>query len=202
MNIWFLLWLFLALFIVGLFGWSFLILQRQKRAWAEFAKKNNLQLNEGKLFASSSVTGNFKSFPFYLYSEEQAINQSGNRRFRTIIQFELPAPMPAPGVVASAEAGNFARALNLKETYVPEYDFWNKSIVLITDNTEALRPYLTEERCKSFNSLMTIKAIACILIFDDKNTFLRFETAETFDDVGKLDRFVQKAVEQAKVLSL
>lgn len=202
MNIWFLIWLFLALFILGLFGWSFHILLRQKRAWAEFAKKNGLILNPGKTFSSSSVTGNLKSFPFYLYSEEQTINQSGTRRFRTIIQFELPGPMPAPGVVASAEAGNFARALSLKENFIPEFEFWNKTIVLMTDDPEALRSYLTEERCKSLNALMTIKAIATILIFDNKNVYLRFETADAFDDATKLDRFISKAVEHAKILSI
>lgn len=130
------------------------------------------------------------------------INQAGTRRFRTIIQLELPAPMPTPGVVASAEAGNFARALTLKETYVPEFEFWNKGIVLMTDDVEAIKIYLTEERCKSLTALMTIKAIACILIFNDKNTYLRFETADAFDDAGRLERFVQKTLEHAKILSL
>lgn len=110
--------------------------------------------------------------------------------------------MPAQGVVASAEAGNFARALSLTQSYVPEFDFWNKNIVIMTDNVDAVKSYFTEERCKSLNALMTIKSIACILIFDDKNVYLRFETAEAFDDATKLDRFAQKAVDHAKILSL
>ncbi len=202
MNIWFLLWVFLAIFILGLFGWSFHILLRQKRAWAQFAEKNNLAVTPGKMFSSSAITGNLKGFPFYLYSEEQTINQAGSRRFRTIIQFELPGPMPTQGVIASADAGNFARALGLKEDYTPAYDFWNKEIVVITDDQNILAQYMTEERCKSLNSLMTIKSIAAILIFDSANVYLRFETAEAFDDYKKLDRFVSKAVEHAKILSL
>ena len=202
MNIWFLLWVFLAIFILGLFAWSFHILLRQKRAWAQFAEKNNLSVTPGKLFASSSVTGVLKGFPFFLYSEEQTINQAGSKRFRTIMQFELPGPMSTPGIVASADAGNFARALSLKESYTPEFDFWNKNIVVMTDDTQLLGPYLTEERCKSLNSMMSIKTIAAILIFDAEHVYLRFETPEAFDDFKKLDRFATKAAEHAKILSL
>lgn len=202
MNIWFLLWVFLAIFIIGLFGWSLHILMRQKRAWAQFAEKNNLTAIAAGFFSSSNVSGTLKGFPFYLYSEEQTINQSGSKRFRTIVQFELPGPMVTPGIIASAEAGNFARGLNLKESYTPEFDFWNKGIVVLADDAEKLKAYMTEDRCKSLNALLTIKTIATILIFDDKNVYLRFETADAFDDFKKLDRFVAKAVEQVKILSM
>lgn len=201
MNIWFLLWVFLAVFIIGLFGWSFHILLRQKRVWTQFARANNLAINRKSLFASVSVTGMLKGIPFYLYSEEQIVNQNGGRRFRTIIQMELPGPMPAPGIVASADAANFARGLNLRQSYVPPYEFWNKNIVLMSDNVEALKAYLTEERCKSLNAVMTIKSIAAIFIFDDANVYLRFETADPFDNLDKLQRFVDKASGHAKILT-
>lgn len=110
--------------------------------------------------------------------------------------------MPTPGVVASFEAGNFARALSLKESYTPEFDFWNNKIVVMADDVEVLKSYMTEERCKSLNALMTIKSIATILIFDNTDVYLRFETADAFDDFKKLDRFVMKAAEHAKILSL
>lgn len=189
------------MFLLGLFAWSLHILMRQKQAWSEFAKKNNLSVNRGKFFASVSVVGMLRSIPFYLFSEEQVANLNGGRRFRTIIQFEL-SKMPVPGIVASIDAANFANSLSLKERYQPEFDFWNKEIIILTDNVEALRPYFTEERCRSLNSLMTIRSIAGILIFDDTNTYLRFETPDPFDDMQKLDRFVSKAVEHAKILSV
>lgn len=110
--------------------------------------------------------------------------------------------MPAPGIIASPDAENFAKALGLKESYQPEYDFWNKRIIIFTDNAESLKPYFTEERCRSLNSLMTIRSIACILIFDETNTYLRFETPDPFDDMKKLDRFVSKAAEHIKILSV
>lgn len=202
MNIWFLLWVFLAIFMFGLFGWSFHILLRQKRAWGQFAKKHNLTVTQGRLFSSSSVAGYFKAFPLYIYSEEQAINQTGTRRFRTIIQMDLPAPMAAPGVIASADGANFVNSLGLKDTVVPEVSSWNKSILFKTDHPEQLKFYITEERAKSLNALMSIKTIACILIFDEKNTYLRFETPDAFDNADKLERFINKAAEHAKVLSI
>ena len=202
LNIWFLLWVFLTIFILGFFGWSFFILLRQKKAWAEFAQKNKLSLIKTKLFASNAATGTMAGFPFYLYSEEQTVGQTGTRRYRTIVQFELKAPMPAQGIVSSAESATFAKSLSLKEAYEPTFGFWNKDIIVLTDNKEALASYMTEERCKSFVALMTIKSIACILIFDPQNTYLRFETPDAFDDAKKLDRFVSKAAEHAKILSI
>lgn len=186
----------------GLFGWSFHILLRQKQAWAQFARKHDLTLTPGRLFSSSSVAGYFKSYPLYIYSEEQAVNQTGTRRFRTIIQMDLPAPMPAPGIIASHDGANFVNSLGLKESVTPDVSSWNKNIIFKTDNPEALKSYVTEERAKSLNALMSIKTIACILIFDENNTYLRFETPDAFDNADKLDRFVTKAAEHAKVLSI
>ncbi len=187
---------------MGLFLWSFHILLRQKRAWIAFAQKNGLAFDRRRLFLSAAVSGVMKGVPVTLYSEEQVVNQNGTRRYRTILHIELPPGMKTPGIVASPEAGNFARAQGLKEPYVPEYDFWNKNIVVLSNDAEIMKAYLTEERCRALNPMMSIKTIACILIFDAENTFLRFETPDAFDDENKLDRFVSKAVENAKILSI
>ncbi len=201
MNIWFLLWVFLAVFILGIFLWSLAILLRQKTAWTAFARKHGLTVQQGRFFSSPRVSGFYKEYPVTLYSEEQIVNQSASRRFRTILQLELNGIMPAPGVIASQEAANFARSLSLKESYLPEVEGWNKNIVVMTDNAEALKTYFTPERVKSLNAIMSIRSIPCILIFDDSDTFLRFETPDPFDDITKLERFSQKVMDQAKILS-
>ena len=43
MNIWFVLWLLLSAALLYFTGWTFLILQKQKRAWRVFATKYKLR---------------------------------------------------------------------------------------------------------------------------------------------------------------
>jgi hypothetical protein len=42
--VWIFLWFIASAFIMGVFGWSLVILQQQKRAWSIFAKKHNLSV--------------------------------------------------------------------------------------------------------------------------------------------------------------
>lgn len=203
MNIWFLLWVFLAVFICGVFLWSMQILFQQKRAWADFAKKNSLNIQQIALLKSPIVRGRYKDFETIVYSEEQATADQRGRRFRTIIQLDLGSPMPVEGVVTSADAAAFAHSLaDLTQTLVPDAPGWDNSIIVKTSDLGVLRPYLTPERCRSLVALMTIKSISCIFIFDRKASYLRFETPDPFHEMGKLDRMCSKIAEHAKVLKI
>lgn len=201
MNIWVVLWVFLTVFIVGIFLWSLQILLRQKRAWIGFAARHKLGVAQTAFFASPRVKGEVKGFPFSLYSEQQVTNANGSTRFRTIIQFELSKDFPAQGIIASAEAREFAKALNVKEEYTPDYAEWNKEITVFTMDGEALKPYFTPERCRSLNAVMTIKGFACILIFDGSVSYLRFETPDPLDHLDKLEKLVMKLADHVKILN-
>jgi hypothetical protein len=199
-NIWFLLWVFLAIFILGLFFWSMQILLRQKKAWGAVASKHNMAFDKGNLTSSPSMRGSLKSFPLVVFSEEQTVNANGAKRFRTIIQFELPVRLGTAGVVASPDARNFANSLVLKETINSSDVKVNESVTIRGDDAELVKNYITEDRAKSLNAVMMINGIACIYIFDNNVTFLRFETPDAFDDEARLERFLLKAVDHVKVL--
>ena len=200
-NIWFLLWVFLAIFIFGLFFWSMQILFRQKRAWGAVAAKHNMAFDKGTLTSSPSMRGTLKSIPLVVFSEEQTVNSNGAKRYRTIIQFELSARVGSAGVVASTDARNFANSLLLKETIPSEDVQVQPSIIVRADDVSVVKNYITEERAKSLNTVMTINGIACIYIFDENATFLRFETPDAFDNEARLERFLLKAVDHVKVLN-
>lgn len=197
------LWVFVAFFIFGIFFWSASILFQQKRAWALFAKRAGLQYLKGALFKSAVVRGGYQGFPLTIFSEEQGSTDKRNRRFRTIIQFELPVGMPVEGIVTSPEGHAFANGLlDLTETVIPDVPGWDTSILIKTKSAETLKTYLTPERYKSLQTLQTIKSLNCIFIFDLSASFLRFESADPFSDADKLDRLCAKIAEHAKVLSV
>ena len=61
MNIWLMLWVFVATFILGTTLWSFVILLKQKRAWESLAKKQNLEFVSVALLKSPMLRGFFNS---------------------------------------------------------------------------------------------------------------------------------------------
>ena len=71
-----------------------------------------------------------------------------------------------------------------------------------TRSVSILEPYLTKERLQILQSLMTLKSIHGIFIFDKSATFLRMEMADAMTDPEKLERFCSKLAEQAAVLAI
>ncbi len=152
---------------------------------------------------SPLVKGVFKGFPLTVYSEEQPTPDQRSQRFRTVIQFELPGGMPVEGVVASPENHIFASNLiDLVEKYTPADPDFPGTILIRTRSVPLLEPYLTKERMQVLQSLMTIKSIHGLFLFDMSVTFLRMEMADAMIDPDKLERFCTKLADQCTVLSL
>jgi hypothetical protein len=199
-NIWFLVWAFLAIFIFGIFFWDVQILLRQKKAWTDFAKKHGLNVVQPKFFASPGLRGFIRGYDVSVFSELQTVNEAGTRRYRTIIQIELPSKFQTSGVIASAQARAFALSMNLPQEIKIEQAGWNQSVYLATENKELFEPFLTQERLKSFHALTSIKGVACVFIFDTNVCFLRFETPDAIEDAKKLDKLIQKILDHVVVI--
>jgi hypothetical protein len=176
---------------MGIFAWSLVILLRQKNAWRAFATKNNLEIGQSKYLSSPLINGLYKGNPFILYSEEQQTGDIKGKRYRTIIQFLLP-PMACYGIVASPEATSFAATLNMKEGISLPAETFNPASVVFCNDKEKLLPYFTADRVKALNALMNIPNFAIVFIFDEKEAFLRFETADPLDNAERLDKLVAK----------
>lgn len=200
MQFWFLIWVFLAIFIFGIFFWSMNILLRQRRVWSAVAKKFNMKLEMGGLMSSPAARGVIQGFDVTLYSEEQPTIDGRAKQFRSVIQIDLGKVMPTGGAVVSPDLKPFAAGLNLPETYLPNIEGWNKAIVIVVQNSAAIQPYFTVDRCKSLNALMSMKFYNAILIFDVNNTILRVETADPLHEEGKLEKLILKMLDQAKIL--
>jgi hypothetical protein len=201
LNIWFLVWVFFTVFILGMFVWSLRILFQQRLAWKALAARHKLDYAPGRMLQPPVLYGTYKGIVLKVFSEQQATADNRGARFRTVIQATLPAGIQTEGVITSADNKAFADSLNLEKTLQPDFAGWDSGIVVRTSDPEALKPYLTPDRCRSLNAVMTIKNVPCILIFDPTTMYLRFETSDPLHDTERLERMLGKVAEAAKILS-
>ncbi len=203
MNIWFMIWVFVAVFILGTSLWSYYILLKQKRAWESFSKKHNFQYLSSAVLKSPYLRGMFHDFEVVVFSDNQLAGTERQRNIRTTFQFTLKAPMPTEGAIGSPVFSNFINGLSLPDKYEPaDFTGWNKDIVIRVKSVEPIRAYFTKERLSAFNALMVIKNNPAILLFSETETVLRIESTDPFDDAEKLERFLIKVSDAAKIISI
>lgn len=201
MNIWFAIWVFLAVFLLGISIWSLQILLRQRRAWMEFARRNNLQCILRGFTKSPVLKGAFRSYVITVFSSDQTTEDSmRGGKFRTIIQFDMKPGMPVEGVIASPGARNFALGMGIPKDVTPDLPDWNKSILIRVQDEALIKPYLTRERLQVLNGLMSIKNTNTLFIFNEDETYFRFETADALDDVTRMEKQLGKIIDAAKVI--
>lgn len=201
MNIWFMLWVFFSVFVLGIFFWTMLILMRQKSAWQDFAKRNSLQFVRKGIMDSAVVYGQYKGFSLSVFSEAQSDDSGRGRRFRTIVQFDLPAGMPTEGVAGSPALELFVKNLPLAEFFVPQGE-WEKRSLIKTMNAKALGDYFNADRVRVLNGLMSVPGLTTLFVFNERETLLRVETGDPMSDSKKLERLASKVADVVRVLAL
>ncbi len=203
MNIWFVVWIFIATFILGTACWSYLILARQKKAWEDVSKKSNLSYSSAAILKSPFLTGLYNSIRIDIFSDKPISGKFREGGTRTVFQFTLKAPMPCEGAIASMPFKNFIDTLNLPESFVGEgQDTLSKEIYNRVKSSESIKPYFTRERITALNALLSIKGKPALLLFSGTETVLRLESADPFDDAARLEKFLAKATEAIKIISV
>lgn len=202
LNIWIMIWVFLSVFILGTSLWSYQILFRQKKVWAQFAKRHNMEYIAGPLLKNPTVRGVFRDYYISLFSQEQIADEGRSKALRTIIQFDMRPGMPVEGIIASPGLRNFALSLGLPEDVVPDFPGWNKGILIRTQSKELLTPYLTQERLQTLHAMMGIKNSNLVFIFNEGESLIRFEFADPLDEIGRMERLIGKIIDASKILDI
>lgn len=203
MNIWFVLWVFVATFILATSFWSYAILLKQKRAWEAVSKKHDLRYLSATILKSPSLSGVFNGIGIDVFSDQPISGKFREGGARTIFQFTLKAPLPTQGAIGSMAFKNFIDGLTVMEKFVGEKEtafvpeVYNK-----VRSKELITPYLTRERVAALNALLNIKNSPAVLIFSPDETLIRIESADPFDDSARLEKFLTKATEAAKIISI
>jgi len=203
LNIWFLLWIFVACFILGTSFWSLSILARQKKSWEIVSKNNHLQYSSAAVFKSPVIRGNFNSVPIEIFSDVQISGGARDKSQRTIIQMTLKGPMLCEGAIASMPFKHFIDGLQLPDTLSDDASLGIiKEIYIRLQNREVIKPYFTKERVQALNALLNIKNMPALIIFGSRDTVLRIESADPFDNPERFQKFLTKATEAAKIISI
>lgn len=203
MNIWFMVWVFVAVVIMGTFFWSVRILLRQKMAWKAFAKSHNLTFDQRGITMSAVVSGDMRGVPLTISSDPQVDEDYRGRRFMTTIQLDMHFAMPTDGVIGSPGLRRFVNSLALPEEFVPSKNSgWNDKAMIKAQEAEKLDAYFTRERTQAINSLMLIKGVNVLIVFNAREMLLRFETPDPMDDAERLSRLVNKIIDVSEVLKV
>jgi len=196
-------WVFIATFILGTSVWSYIILARQKKSWETVSKKSNLSYSSAAILKSPYLMGVFNGIRVDIFSDKPISGKYREGGTRTIFQFTLKAPMLCEGAIASMPFKNFIDKLVLPETFVGEgQDVLSKEIYNRVKSAEVIKPYFTRERIAALNAILSIKSMPALLLFSGTETILRIESADPFDDAARLEKFLTKSTEAAKIISV
>ncbi len=110
--------------------------------------------------------------------------------------------MPTEGAIGSISFKSFIDGLGLTDSYVAEEGGLQKDVYNRLLKKEDLHSYVTPERITALNAIMTIKNNPALLIFSKDDTVLRIESSDPFADADRLERFLNKASDAAKIISL
>jgi hypothetical protein len=195
-------WVFVAVFILGTSLWSLYILIKQKRVWEAFSKKHEMEFIPAAILKSPMLRGAFNGVKVMVYSDQQIGGNERQKKIRTVFEFTLTAPMPTEGAIASPVFRNFINGLSLPEKFAPDSPEWNKDYIVNVNKAEAIAPYFSKERVAALSSILGLKSSPVMILFSDAVTVMRVESSDPFDDAGKLERFLTKMTEAVKIISL
>jgi hypothetical protein len=190
--VWIFLWFVASAFILGVFGWSLVILQQQKRAWAAFAKKHSLAYVPGKLVEAPVIKGAVFGYQVAMFPDVQSSQDQRGQRFVTVMEFDLGAGGVTGAVIASANFATFIAGLAFNDTIDVDFPEWDKTRIIRTRNKTALKEYLTTERLTLLHSIMNMKNSSALYFFDEQNAILHIETSDPIRDAARMEKIIQR----------
>lgn len=198
---WLAIWGCFAAFIVAFVGWTLVVLMQQKRAWANFAKKNKLKYTPGSFMGSPTVTGEMGKWNFSLYAGVQQTDDIRGQRFVSVIEFQLGRGMPTGAAIATKEFAGFINGLVFDKDFRPALAEWDKSYIARTRSVNSLGAYMTKERTQLLHSLFGLKNSAALFFFDEIEAVLRIETTDPLRNEEHLSKIVNRIMNAVERLS-
>ncbi len=201
--LWLFIYLIFAAFILAMFFWSTIILQRQKNAWKKFAEKHNLSLKKGTFFEASAVEGNYKKNKINLFSQPRSDEKSrGMVKYRTTIEVIFDYGFPGVGALGNISSMSIIEYLDFGPTFHPEDKSWNTSHLVTCSDRDFIKAYLTPKRLEKINSFLNIPNAMALLVYDAQDAFIRVETADPLTDIKKIETFIDKLIVLTKDLKI
>jgi len=198
----FVIWLFVTVFLLGFWGWTTLILVKQKKAWKFYAQKTKLRYVPNRFNESPEMSGSIDGYSVSAFTSEQSEYDERSEKRRTCIEINLNSAIPCNAAIASGDMVSVVSKLDLPHETKPDLSGWDDSYIIRTDNATIMEGYLTPERYEKLIQIMKAKQVWVILIFMQGRGLLRFDTANPLIHPKDIDKFVSIGLEAAKIFEL
>jgi len=202
LSVFFYLWVFISLFLLGFWGWTLLVVTQQKRAWKLFAEKRKMRYHDTGMFSTPMVSGAIESYGVSLFASEHSELDARSYKRLTAIEVSLQSNFPFTSVVASGGMVGVVDAFDIRHEYKPTVKGWDNSYVLRTSDLNMAHSYFTDERIKNVVELMKKDKVWVILAIIEDRGILRLDTPYPIDNPKDLDALIKQMIEIARSLEI
>jgi len=193
LSIWWFLWFVLSFLLLGTTAWSLVILFKQKKAWADYAKRKGLVFTKGTFAGSCSMEGSIDGFNVSLFSATQQKEDSRKNRQLTVVQLILAKPFIDAIAAGTAEMLPFLNSMEALTPHSMESDKWDSKINhIFSRNKAAVDKFLTEERIVILNNILKLSNSDNLVVLTEEEGMFRFETSNPLTDVEKIEKLISK----------
>ncbi len=190
---WIFIWFLLSAILIGASVWSYNILMRQKKAWEIFAKARNFTFVKGTSMGPAEMSGVIGDYKLAFFTAERQDNDIRNKRYLTVVEFDLVEGLFNGGVAGTKEMLPFMQSLVKLKPYTVDLSFWDKADhFMFMQNEAASKAYLTPERLETINTILKTRNADCVVIFNDQQIVIRLETTDPMQDAEKIDKIVKR----------
>ena len=202
MNIFFIIWLFISLFLLGFWGWTLLVVVRQKQAWKFYADKRDMRYHDMGMFSTPMVSGAVDGYGVSLFASEHSELDERSQRRLTAIEISLQSDYPFICAVASGAMVSVVDAFDIRHEYKPQVKGWDNSYILRSSDIKMGRAYFADDRLEKMIDLMKIDKASVILAIIQDRGILRLDTPYPIDNPKELDELIKKMIVVARALEL
>lgn len=193
-------WIIISLFLLGISGWTVVILRQQKRSWSAFAARHGLEYQKGGFMESPIVRGTLGGFSISLFCDAQQTDDVRGRRYVSVIEIETGSGMPTGAAMGTQEMRAFIETLAFPDIVAFEHEKWLATYVVKTRDAPALKAFMTKERMDALTDVMRMTNVAVLFFFDELAGILHLETVDPLRDPERLDRIMKRLIAAITIL--
>lgn len=198
---WMFLWIVFLLAIIAAFVWSYHIIFEQKRSWAAFAKRYNLNYTPRGFFQAPEVSGHFKGRNLNIYTQERYSPETNTKTVTSIVEVFLTRSPEIYAAVCSPGLVDVMGALDLPEPFMVNSSEWPQQFLSRTFEGEpAAQWFLAED-----NRIQAIKQLSGLpfettFVANDVNSFVAVRTSHPLTDPKRINQIMGKLYAIASLL--
>ncbi len=199
---WILLWIIVAIIILGATGWSTIILIQQKKAWEAYAKKNGLKFIKSKFFQPPEMNGVINDYQVAFFTAEQQEVDDRNNRLLTVVQITADENMVDGFAAVSPIMKPFLESLEAVKPHKLKSKGWDPKNFVSSRNKARVDAYMTEERLKAITSLLNMKNANVLVLSDETESIIRIETSNPLQQEELINKFMERVFARFEVLKV